>query len=139
MAVRCEITQWTIELMVQPVTNPPRGGVLVFEITNVTGVNISGDVFEQTGGPRISTFRGTCRAAHANHLNVMTFEFVWGAAEIFLAGVAFPSDVNRLIGRFRAEAHVDALEGQEVEREALVIRSLPPEEGDVGTGNGTQT
>jgi hypothetical protein len=135
--VICDVSQWTIEVITQhPATNSPRGDVLVFDIENVTGINISGKVHLQTGG-FISDFTGTCRAVQRQHLNIMTFEFAWGAANVILAGTAFavPNEPNRFIGRFRAIARaVDA-----VERDSVALLAGPPDPGDTGTGNGTQT
>jgi hypothetical protein len=107
--------------------------VLVFNITRINGINIEGNVLEQTGG-MISTFTGTCRAVLQDQMNLMTFEFVWGSANILLAGGASAGNVNRFAGRFIATAHT-ALEGEK----AVKPSAVPPDPGDTGTGNGTQT
>lgn len=135
MAVRCQITQWTIEFLSEPVANPPRGGVLVFDIVHINGINIDGNVSLQAGGS-LGTFTGTCRAVQQDQLNLMTFEFVWGAANIVLAGVAFVGNVNRFTGRFNATAHAFATAMEEEAAKKLLAQ---PDPGDTGTGNGTQT
>ena len=135
--IKCEKARWRMDLRTQPVPDPPRGGVVILNITNdVTGADISGDVLNETGG-KISTFTGTCRPAELPDFNIMTFDFVWGAANIFLSGSARAKlgDVNRFTGGFRATARTDRLS----ETDAVAFNTDPPDPGDTGTGNGSQT
>jgi hypothetical protein len=147
--IRCEEARWRMEIITQPVPNPPRGGLLILDITNVTGTNISGDVFaSETATEPFTTFTGTCRRTKLPDCNIMTFEFVWGTANIVLAGVSFsaPRDINRLAGGFRATARTDRIAATDDAAQYAVAQDAaafntdpPPDPGDTGTGTGSQT
>lgn len=136
MTVRCEVSRWQIKLITtDPVTGSPRRVTLIFQIDSVTGNDTSGRVLD-TAGTTTENFTGTCHVVQAGNVNRMTFAFPWAWANINMAGVAFVDEEERNIfaGTFTASPRTDRREV-----EGIVFALPPPDPGDTGIGNGSQT
>lgn len=136
MPVRCAVSRWQITLITtDPETTSPRRVTLIFQIDSVTGNDIRGRVFN-TAGTTTENFTGECRVLHAGDVNRMSFAFPWGGANFDVRGVAFTevNQPNTFVGSFVASARTDLRKS-----EKITVAAAPPDPGDTGVGNGTQT
>ena len=105
---------------------------LFFELT-ITNGTITGEVFVHS--VKISDVTGTCQDDAALNAAAMRLTFNWGATRILMTGVVYVDGVfTKFRGRFVAFPP-QIQPSLEIKRLALI----PPDVGDTGTANGTQT
>lgn len=149
MACQTGFQEWTFDLTVDGAPAPLR---LTF-CMKFDGFLVSGKVFDPTFNPakELSYLTGLRVPTPTSDNDVLSLEFMWDQVRIFMAGFTFIQSKDRFEGRFMATALTDALnapnatsveaQGAETSAEtsADTLAQVPPDPGDTGTGNGTQT
>jgi hypothetical protein len=132
----CTDSNWTVEMFKDagPTVPPIRLDSLFFELKIINGI-ITNDSKVFLHLVEISRATGTCQDDPALGAAVMVLTFNWGATRILMTGIVHVQGVfNRIKVRFVAFPPV-VQPSLEIKRLALI----PPDVGDTGTGNGTQT
>jgi hypothetical protein len=131
----CTDSNWTIRMYKDDpeLRLPPTWLDDLFFELHIDNGKITGDVY--INSVRISGVEGTCEDDAALNASTMRLKFTWSAVQILMAGVAHVEGAfNRFKGRFFAFPP-ETQPSLEIKRLALV----PPDEGDTGTANGSQT
>jgi hypothetical protein len=113
------------------------------------GEVVVGKVFDPDAQPpgELSDLTGRRVPIGASGLFFVNFEFVWSAVKIDLVGISFPRGREGFRGGFVVSDRIDLVstpdekptEAEGDRTSAIAGGQVPPESGDTGTGNGTQT
>jgi hypothetical protein len=136
--------EWTFDLTVDGASAPLR---LTF-CMKFEGVRVSGKVFDPLPTPvELSDLMGLRVPTPTSGNDVLSLEFMWDKVRIFMAGFTFIQGKDKFEGNFVVTGLSDALsapdaasaEAQGTKTSSNTLAQIPPEPGDTGTGNGTQT
>lgn len=131
----CADSNWTISMYKDDpqLTRPPTWLDDLFFELKIDNGKITGDVY--INSVKISSVDGTCEDDAALNASTMRLKFAWSSVQILMAGVVH---LEGVLGKFKGRFYAFPSETRpslEIKRLALV----PPDEGDTGTANGTQT
>lgn len=131
----CADSNWTITMYKDDpqLRLPPTPLDDLFFELHIDNGKITGEVF--INAVPISPVDGTCEDDAALNAATMRLKFAWSSVQILMAGIVHVEGAfNKFKGRFYAFPP-QVQPSLEIKRLALV----PPDEGDTGTANGTQT